>query len=146
MIEFEKKFNLSRGRPFEEAGRCYQMFYAITEAMPKTFSLSFEYAILNPRQGLRLDCDDPLVIAGVKNKAFTLWKHTAPSHIKVERTGYASVMIRNIWDNGDGVIQSWHGGGALIAEPGMDKTVRLRCNSTLKNSDCNDLVVLIFEE
>ena len=141
MIEFEKEFTRTRGQPFEINGRVYRMIYVLSDASPTEFVLKFEHAVRNPQQGLRLDCDAPLEINGYRDKAFVLWHGTVPERIIVRRTGPEKVTIRNVWDHGDGVVHSWHAGGAIIAESVTGNDILLYCNSTLDNSDCRDLII-----
>ena len=49
------------------------------------------------------------------------------------------LSVKNVWDMGDGVMQSWRGGGAMIVE-GDAGSRRYLCNDGEFDDDFDDLI------
>ena len=47
--------------------------------------------------------------------------------------------VKNVWDTGDGTIQIWHNGAAMIVERAGNAR-RYRCNDGNPNADFDDLI------
>ncbi|OJW19261.1 MAG: hypothetical protein BGO58_03090 [Sphingopyxis sp. 65-8] len=47
--------------------------------------------------------------------------------------------MKNVWDTGDGVMQSWHAGGAMIVEE-IENVRRYLCNDGELDDDFDDLI------
>lgn len=139
MIEFEARFLESRGRPFQHNGKTYRMVYRYDTGNQESFHIAFQSGIEKPRQGIRLDSQEAMTVNGVAGQSFEIWRDTAPTSVQVNCQKHTEIAIRNIWDNGDGVAQSWHGGGAMVVEENIGELL-FHCNSTMNNSDCRDLV------
>jgi len=140
MINFENEFRATKGKPFVVDGITYRMSYDLEpgdNANIKVHIIKFDSS---PRQGIRFDSEFPMNINGKQSNAFSVWADKAPHDFLIECVPNSKVSIRNIWDNGDGVEQSWHAGGAMIVENKKNLIV-CRTNSTLLNDFCNDLEV-----
>ncbi len=140
MIEFEKRFIENKGKPFAENGTEYHMVLRSNSEFHHGLHVRFVRAIKSPRQGIRLDCNSPLHVNGVAGQSFVFWQDSAPTEFNVACSPNSDIVARNVWDNGDGVEQSWHAGGAMIVE-NADGMIRIHANSTLANDRCDDLVV-----
>ena len=140
MIEFEKRFIENRGKPFSENGTKYYMVLRVNSGNHHGIHVRFVHAIGNPRQGIRMDCDSSLGTNGTNGQSFVFWQDSAPSEFSITCSPNSNIVVRNVWDNGDGVEQSWHAGGAMIVEE-ADNLIRIHANSTLANDRCDDLVV-----
>lgn len=140
MIEFEKRFIESKGKPFAENGTEYHMVLRVNSESHQGMHVRLVHAIQSPRQGIRFDCNLPLHANGVTGQALVFWRDTVPSEFDIACSPDSDIVIRNVWDNGDGVEQSWHAGGAMIVK-NDGNIIILRANSTLSNDRCEDLVV-----
>lgn len=140
MIEFEKKFIESKGKPFVENGTKYHMVLSLKTGRHQGIRVRILKGIEHPRQGIRFDSESSLQANGVRGSSLVFWRKSAPSEFDVGCSPNSDIDIRNVWDHGDGVEQSWHAGGAMIVEEEGD-VIRIRANSTLLNDKCEDLIV-----
>ena len=141
MIDFEENFIRSKGQPIIIDGKKYHMFYSIT-VLSKTFvKIKFIRAISLPKQGVRFDADHLIECMGVSNYSFNIWYNPDKKMQEVEVfcAEATTLQLRNIWDNGDGVVQSWNGGGAMIVDK-KDNKLNFYCNSTMANDQCLDCI------
>jgi hypothetical protein len=51
-------------------------------------------------------------------------------------------QVKNVWDTGNGVMQSWHNGAAMIIHRGTSST-KYECNDGFPDDDFDDLVFRI---
>jgi hypothetical protein len=104
-------------------------------------ALSFSQVNSDWRQGIHISTAGTFEVdgQGIKN-ALVLWEDTAPSEVEFivrSKSGYA--LVKNVWDVGDGVIHSWHGGGAMLVSDGPDGRL-YECNDGRADEDFNDLI------
>jgi len=95
------------------------------------------------RQGVRIDAAREFIVAGAAARAVQLWEDVAPAHVTFDLPdGVDEIEVRNIWDTGDGVAQSWHFGSAMIVTdiPGGR---RYDCNDGQPDADFDDIVFTI---
>lgn len=142
MIKFEELFIKAKGQSIVVDGITYCMMIRMNVESGGVLHIMIDKLIQHPRQGIRFDSDKPIVINGKIDKAHSCWLAVAPSELVVECPDECCLVIRNIWDNGDGVEQSWHAGGAMMCAD-VEGGKSVRCNSTLENDDMNDLVFRI---
>ena len=72
--------------------------------------------------------------------AVVLWKHSAPRKVALKvYSQKAEILVKNVWDVGDGVMHSWHNGAAMIIE-NQGTIRRYRCNDGHPNDDFDDLI------
>ena len=140
MIEFEKLFKESKGQPIVVGGREYRLLLSINSASRKFLHVKFCDSVERPLQGLRIDSETELKVNGRKGQGFVFWRNSAPREFDIECSPNSTLDVRNVWDNGDGVEQSWHGGAAFWLEM-TGETIRLHANSTLQNDKCEDMTV-----
>ena len=55
------------------------------------------------------------------------------------RSESGTCHVKNVWDTGDGTIQIWHNGAAMIVERAGNAR-RYRCNDGNPNADFDDLI------
>ena len=139
MIDFEKNFIKNEGKPITIAGTTYHMFYSISVPQRTLVKIKFTSAISVPMQGVRVDANRPIECMGISNRTFNIWYNPDKKKqaISVLCTDATTLQLRNIWDNGDGVVQSWNGGGAMIVDKN-DNKLNFSCNSTISNDQCLD--------
>ncbi len=138
MIAFEQQFAASGGKPFSVDNTEYRMVFRVNSCNHKGIRVKFGECVKSPTQGIRFDSEGALTCHGKTNRAFVFWRGTAPDEFEIGCSTDADITIRNVWDNGDGVEQSWHAGGAMVVEED-GQTIRIRANSTLQNDRCEDL-------
>jgi hypothetical protein len=96
------------------------------------------------RQGVSLDAYGKVVVANQTiNGPIVLWEDTAPAETDIMVSDAPGVLeVKNVWDTGDGVTQSWHNGAAMVLE-GVDGGRRYLCNDGRPDEDFDDIVFRI---
>jgi hypothetical protein len=144
MPSFEKLFLKSKGQPVVYKDRIIQMVDRLSVSEGQRLRVKFESVNSDWHQGIGLDTDGSFDVAGqrVKRK-IVLWHHTAPRETLLTiHTKRGELLVKNIWDMGDGVMHSWHNGAAMIVE-GLPKGRLYRCNDGRPDDDFDDLVFSI---
>jgi len=141
MPDFQSMFMASKGEPVEYLGRTLHMVdeFPLTEA--QCIEVSFEHASPDWRQGVHLSTTGTFEVNGQSiHNAALLWQDTAPARVELIVHSQSGVLVvKNVWDVGDGVTHSWHGGGAMrISVLGQQR--RYECNDGRANDDFSDLV------
>lgn len=142
MIAFEEEFKKTKGMPFEHNGITYRMFYDLELGENTEIKVRVIKFISSPRQGIRFDSAMPMSINGKQSNAFSIWLDSAPHDFTIACSPNSKVTIRNIWDNGDGVEQSWHAGGAMTVAK-IENGVICKANSTKHKDSCDDLEIFL---
>ncbi len=141
MIIFQDKFMESRGNPIEYNGRTVQMVDKVSIGDGADVRIRFEHISAKWKQGINLTTTGHFVVNGDRfDKSIVLWQDTAPvtSEFRVNSSD-GLLSVKNVWDMGDGVMQSWHGGGAMIVE-GDAESRRYLCNDGEFDDDFDDLI------
>jgi hypothetical protein len=141
MVCFEEMFRQSRGKPIVYQ----QMTLVMKDEFPTErcarFRFVFESCNSEWRQGAYLRINGTFTVNKQKIKnAVAFWQGTAPETVEFEAgPGVDLIEVRNIWDTGDGVMQSWHNGAAMIVEI-VPVGRRYRCNDGFADDDLDDIV------
>ena len=141
MKTFEDLFIKSNGECVEYKGRTIQMFDRLVIADGQKFRLVVESVNSDWRQGIHMTVDEYFEVnSQITERSLVLWQDTAPPEIILRvKTKKCECVIKNFWDVGDGVIHSWHNGGAMIVDK-MENGFRYRCNDGKNDDDFDDLV------
>lgn len=143
MSSFEDLFLKSKGQPVVYKGQTIQMVDRFRVADGQTLKVKFESVNADWRQGIGLDIDGSFDIEGQTIKKTVLWQDTAPPEVVLKvHTRKGECQVKNVWDVGDGVIQSWHNGAAMIVEE-LPNGKRYKCNDGRADDDFDDLVFSI---
>lgn len=146
MPSFQKQFEASRGQPIEYEGKLLTMMDRVAVGRATAIRVTFEHCAGDWRQGVRLKCDGEFLVNEQKipgKGGFVLWQDTAPRISDVAFQGKVNeIRIYNVWDIGNGVIESWHNGAAMIIEE-IPNGKRYRCNDGRADDDFDDLVFSI---
>ena len=144
MFSFQDLFIKSTGKPVDYNGKTIQMVDKFPVNHKSEFKVVFEDCKNDWKQGISLSTAGTFIINGQKIKnSVVLWQHTAPNELDfIVESKSRELLIKNVWDIGDGVIHSWHGGGAMIVEE-LNNGRRYRCNDGRQNDDFDDLVFRI---
>lgn len=141
MPSFEEAFLVSKGQPVKFEGRVIQMVDRIPLKGPTQVRLFFESAKSNWRQGVHFSTVGNFEVNGLKlEKAVLLWEDTAPSEVLIQINSMDGLLlVKNVWDVGDGVVHSWHNGAAMIVEECVSMR-RYYCNDGFPDDDFDDLI------
>jgi hypothetical protein len=141
MIVFEKLFRASKGLPVVYNGLNVQMSDKLPVADQKTLHVTFESTKSDWRQGIYLKTDGSFECNGqIIKKAVVLWYDTAPREVFLKiKTKNEICYIKNVWDTGNGLMDSGHNGAAIIVEDhGIYR--RYKCNDGRPDDDFDDLI------
>jgi hypothetical protein len=144
VVVFERLFIQSRGQPITYGDKRIQL--ADTFKIPPTCTLQVVMLSYKKqwRQGVHVSTSGSLVVNDrtVKN-AIVLWTDTAPQTISIKVASTDGVCrVKNVWDTGNGTIQSWHNGAAMVVDS-ASKVRRYECNDGHPNDDFDDLIFTI---
>jgi hypothetical protein len=141
LVIFEQMFRESGGKPVKYKDVTLQMMDEI--ALGATNSVLIRFLSVNSewRQGIALTTEGTFFLNMQKIKnGIVLWQDTAPQEVDFSVSSKSRILyVKNVWDTGDGVIQSWHNGSAMIVDVNS-KHRRYRCNDGLPDDDFDDLV------
>jgi hypothetical protein len=96
-------------RPFVTVGTAAETTISITRGMASS---------IRP-QGLVLDADHPLEVAGTRAGRIVLWADRAPEQTTVVTTDAGEIRIWHVWRDGD-LIQAWQPGSSMIVDDDGD--------------------------
>ncbi len=141
MVVFADMFRRSNGKAVEYNGQTIQMMDEITIASDARLRVSFIAVNSEWRQGVSLTTEGLFEVAGQKIKrGLALWQDTSPREVEIVVTSKSGkVQIKNIWDTGNGVVESWHNGAAMIVDS-VGEVRHYRCNDGHPDDDFDDLV------
>lgn len=141
MINFEDIFLASRGEPVEYEGDIIQLMDAVSIPSHAAVRIIREGSKPGWRQGVHLSTDGHFIVnEQFIPKAIVLWADTAPAIVSLSiHSESGAFHVKNVWDTGDGTMQSWHNGAAMIVEK-TDNGRRYRCNDGNPNADFDDLI------
>lgn len=139
-MDFEKKFIGSQGMPVEYNGQ--KIFLSDPFLHDNTnVKLTFEKTNSNWRQGIILKTKGCFEINSQRIKdVVVLWYDTAPRVVEFKVMSKEDFFrVKNIWDKGDGVIDSGHNGAAMYSED-IPNGKRYYCNDGYPDDDFDDLI------
>lgn len=144
MPSFEDLFRKSKGQPVTYNGRIIHMVDRIPIHDSQEVEVTFEGVNSDWRQGVCLTTDGSIVVNDQTiKKSVVLWRDTAPQKVALKiKTKKSELQIKNVWDSGDGVMQSWHNGGAMIIEKTLSGR-RYLCNDGRPDANFSDLIFCI---
>ncbi len=144
MPAFGSLFIQSKGQPIEYNGRTIHLSDRVPIGSSASIRLTFESVASDWRQGVFLTTDGWFEVDGLKiNKKTVLWQDTAPKEVVVSVTSKKGVLwVKNVWDTGNGVMDSGHNGAAMIVEED-GACRRYLCNDGRPDDDFDDLVFRI---
>ena len=97
-------------------------------------------------QGLVIESDTEMTVAGRIGRRFVLWADTAPDIVEVSLATPTELRLWNVWDDG-GMTQAWLGAASIHAETTGERT-RLACRDGHGDEEAapTDLVVELVVE
>jgi hypothetical protein len=145
MIIFEREFRKSKGQPIKYKGETVRMWDKFPlKDKSQRLKVVFESTDSEWRQGISLKTDKGIEVNGrLFKKSIGLWEDTAPKEVEIIcKSKRGELEVVNVWDCGDGVIESGHNGAAMIVEQ-LPNGRRYRCNDGHPDDDFDDLIFRI---
>ena len=144
MVVFEEEFMKSDGMPIQYKGKTIVMWDRLP--LPAKSSV-LEYKIISTssewKQGLSITTDGVIKFSNseVIKKG---WVAVFAEHHTIEEefechSKNKLLDIKNVWDSGDGCIDSWHNGAAMWVEE-IPNGRRYHCNDGHPDDDFDDIV------
>lgn len=144
MVAFERLFRESKGQPVCYKNQLIQMADYLPIESVACIRICIESTDSEWKQGIGLDCDSFFEIENERlGKKIAIWEDTAPGEVTLNISRPCKkCFIRNLWDTGNGVIESWHNGAAMIVEE-IENGRRYRCNDGHPDDDFDDIIFTI---
>lgn len=144
MALFEELFIKSKGKPIHYKGQTIVMMDLFPIKNKKKIKISIEAVGSEWRQGIAVKTKGSFLINDQKvNKGIVFWNDTAPKEFELlVMTKDDFIQVKNVWDTGDGVINSWHNGAAMIVEE-LEFGRRYLCNDGHPDDNFNDIIFTI---
>lgn len=144
MPSFAKLFFGSKGKPVDYKGTIIQMMDYFPVESGQSIRVQFESVNARWRQGIALTTDGAFVLNARRlPKAIVLWSDTAPQEtLLIVESKKGECEVKNVWDTGDGTIESWYNGAAMIVEE-TPLGRRYKCNDGDPDEDFDDIIFRI---
>ena len=144
MPDFSELFATSKGKPIEYNGRTLQMWDRFPVKNGQTIRVAFECANSDWLQGIGLKVDGGLTERSKDwGRGLAIWEKSSPNGCDLKvRTSCGHVEVKNLWDRGDGFVDFWNMGGAMIVES-IPRGRRYLCNDGYPDDDFDDLIFTI---
>ncbi len=145
---FSEFFIKTKGQPINYKGKTLYLVDKFPVADDDTIIIIFEKTNSNWKQGVSIDITGKCEYMGKlfeKGKGVNMifWEDTSPKQTELRIfTKKGFVWIKNIWDTGNGTVESWHGGAAMIVEE-IENGRRYRCNDGHPDEDFDDIIFTI---
>jgi hypothetical protein len=142
--DFFPLFAASKGQPVQHEGQTIQLMDRFPIGRRCTLRLVRESTSSEWRQGIHLETDQGITIAGTRYRhPLVVWEDTAPQEFELTAFGKSGDLeVWNVWDTGDGKTDAWLNGGAMIVED-LPNGRRYRCNDGEPDDDFDDIVFRI---
>ncbi|MGB7158057.1 MAG: hypothetical protein WBD40_08320 [Tepidisphaeraceae bacterium] len=143
MMSFQDLFMRSKGQPVVYNGRLIQLVDHLKVVDGQRVKVRFESVNSDWRQGIGLTTKGSFDVNNQTIKKIVLWHDTAPREVVLTvNTKSGECEVKNVWDTGNGVTESWHNGAAMIVEE-VGPLRRYKCNDGRADDDFDDLVFSI---
>lgn len=146
MPDFADMLQKSLGEPVLYEGKLIQAYDRIPVANGQRLLVTFEATRSEWRQGIRLNVERGQLKAGNDDTfatKFILWQDTCVRPLEFAiKAKSGAVFVYNAWDFGNGVVEAWQNGAAMIVEQ-IPNGRRYRCNDWTPDDDFDDLIFTI---
>ncbi|NGX56757.1 MAG: hypothetical protein K1060chlam5_01003 [Candidatus Anoxychlamydiales bacterium] len=158
MPDFSELFMQSKGNPIVYKNKTIVMTDYFPFKEGEQLKIKIEKTSSEWKQGVGIYLFGTIEIENIKEKVKDrtfFFENTAPKEIIItlrsekERQQHSKKLpkknilgIKNIWDTGDGVIQSWHFGAAMIVEE-IENGRRYYCNDGHPDENFDDIVFTV---
>jgi len=145
MIDFSEKFMKTKGQTIKHKGKTISMWDRFpilqnnVKAKYKIISTDSEW-----RQGFAIRTNGSVIFNDVQQKKkkdwIAIWEDIALWEDEfVVKSKNGLLDVKNIWDIGNGVVESWTNGGAMYYEE-IPNGRRYYCNDGHFDDDFNDII------
>ena len=150
MIYFSEMFRKSNGKPIQHKDKNIFLMDELPVAIKKEVKLKYTIVSTNSewRQGIAIRTDGKLIFDDVQQtkkkewigiwEDISLWDDVFTCYSK-----NGILDVKNIWDTGNGVIESWTNGAAMWYEE-IPNGRRYHCNDGHFDDDFDDIVFEIM--
>lgn len=141
-IVFEHLFAETHGKPIRYNGRLLVLFDLFDLRSHDRIILKFQSVDSPWKQGVSLRCRSggELYVNGVRLTHMVCWHDLSRTECEISIIGEPKyIEVKNVWDSGNGVIDSWHNGAAMYIED-IDHGKKYYCNDGFADDDLNDLI------
>lgn len=149
MTNFEELFIKSKGVPIKFNGKEICMYDEFSVKNNDSFILTLENFNSEWKQGIYLETFGLFLINNqkIENK-IVLWQDTATKDIefKLSLPKQGTLLIKNVWDTGDGVMNSWHFGSGINIDKINDNYKRYYCNDGHPDDDFDDIIFTLLKK
>ena len=94
------------------------------------------------RQGLVVEADVDLSVAGRVAHRLVLWADTSPESVEIEVAGPTEIRVWNVWSDGE-MTHAWLGWSSIQVETDGESTTLTCSDGHRSDADGPDLVVAI---
>lgn len=146
MPDFSKLFINSKGSPIEYKGKKLCMFDDFPVSSGDKVLLTIEKTNSEWKQGCGLSYKGSFEAQGQTfyNK-ISFWDGESPPQVLITvfpKKGSKAILVKNLWDTGDGVVEAWTWGAAMIIEE-IPNDRRYYCNDGHPDENFDDIVFTI---
>lgn len=138
---FEKEFLKTNGKPIIYNGKSISMIDEFSVSDGTELKLSLESFNSEWRQGVSISFNGYVVVDGntIKN-GFIVWENTpVKTVVFLIKSKDKRITVKNIWDTGNGCVESWHNGAAMYVEE-LPNGKRYYCNDGHPDDNFDDIV------
>jgi len=159
MIDFDDIFSSTEKRPIQYREKSIVRVDYLPFVDGDNLLITFEKTNSNWKQGIGFYLFGKIILPNFDNlecedRAF-FWEDTFLKQIQLTLFGNKSkrkhskrlpekglLGIKNVWDTGDGVVESWHGGAAMYPED-IPNGKRYFCNDGKLDDDFDDIIFTV---
>ena len=142
MIDFSEHFKNLGGSAIRYKGRTLVMMDRIHLTWPSTILRCRRISTCSEwKQGVGLNTNGILVFpTGAKGHSIVLWENTSPDDFSFVCNSRDGILeVKNVWDTGNGTVESWINGAAMWIEE-IPNGWRYHCNDGHFDDDLNDII------
>ncbi len=157
-MDFSELFFQSKGKPITYKDNILCMADHFPFENGDRFLIAFESTNSEWRQGIALYLFGDIEIENLSKKVrdrTVFFENTAPRKVSVKvffpeskrrqpkkLPSKGLLGIKNVWDTGNGTIDSWHNGAAMIIEE-IENGKRYRCNDGHPDENFDDIIFTV---
>jgi hypothetical protein len=146
-ISFQAEFSKSKCQPIEYKGKTLVMW---DHFMLPHNEVRLKFRIISTNsewvQGISLETKGTFVFGEGNNipRSVQIWENTAPKEDEFTcRSKNRILDVKNIWDTGNGCVESWNNGAAMWIEE-IPNGRRYHCNDGHFDDDFDELIFEIL--
>ena len=141
MDSFEDLFFESGGKPIDYKGIILQMVDQIDISKNSICLIEILKSKSKWKQGINFSTEGSFKINNeIVYNSIVFWENTAPKKFELHIVSDSGILwVKNVWDTGDGFMNSWQNGSAMIVK-NVDDGKMYYCNDGEMNEDFDDII------